>query len=261
MTSPWRSGSRCTAPTHGSCTSGRRPGVASLFAEEGVRHPLGYENLHDLDGVADAVVSMRQHGVDRVEGHRQTQRGRLRSRQCAGRPARPAASRRREGARARSSTRLRQHASSSARTPPLDDYLSKLAERGGIVEELISGRRDSQSKRAATRDADRRGRVAVHPRPGARRAERTELPRLPIPGRLQLRPGDQRRSERSSVPVSLGRVSSVASPSTSSRCATPTADGRRTRSSSISARAARHIRSSRCSSSPAVATTHEPASS
>ena len=38
---------------------GTKTGCRRLFAEEGVRHPLGYEDLHDLDEVADAVVSMR----------------------------------------------------------------------------------------------------------------------------------------------------------------------------------------------------------
>ena len=41
---------------------GTKTGCRRLFAEEGVRHPLGYENLHDLDEVADAVASMRSHG-------------------------------------------------------------------------------------------------------------------------------------------------------------------------------------------------------
>ena len=63
MTSPWRSGSPCTAPTHGCVHLGTKTGCRRLFAEEGVRHPLGHENLHDLDEVADAVVSMRQHGA------------------------------------------------------------------------------------------------------------------------------------------------------------------------------------------------------
>ncbi len=65
-------------------------------------------------------------------------------------------------------------------------------------------RGDSESQRAATRDADRRGRVAVDPRPGARRAKRTELSRLPIPGRLRLRPGDQRRSIDHRCPARSG---------------------------------------------------------
>ncbi len=205
MTSPWRSGSPCTAPTHDSCTSGRRPAAASLFAEEGVRHPLGYENLHDLDEVADAVVSMRQHGSTATKVIVKLNEGvsgqgnalvDLRGLPPAGRRAASAAE---------IIARLRQMQFERPDTP-LDAYLSKLAERGGIVEELISGRRDPQPECAAPRDADGRGRVVVDPRPGARRAERTELPRLPVPGRLQLRPGDQRRGERSSVPVSLARV-------------------------------------------------------
>ena len=184
---------------------GTKTGCRRLFAEEGVRHPLGHEDLHDLDerrrrrGL-DATAT-----VDRRRGHRQAQRGRLRSGQRAGRPARPPRGRRRERSAVEIIARLRQMQFERPDTP-LDDYLSKLAERGGIVEELISGRRDPQPQRAAAGDADGRGRAVVDPRPGARRAERTELPRLPVPGRLRLRARHQRRSERSSVPVSLARA-------------------------------------------------------
>ena len=39
---------------------GTKTGCRRLFAEEGVRHPLGQEDVHTLDDVADAVISMRR---------------------------------------------------------------------------------------------------------------------------------------------------------------------------------------------------------
>ncbi len=38
---------------------GTKTGCRRLFAEEGVRHPLGQEDLHTIDELADAVVAMR----------------------------------------------------------------------------------------------------------------------------------------------------------------------------------------------------------
>ena len=38
---------------------GTKTGCRRLFAEAGVPHPLGYENLHDVDGVVAALADMR----------------------------------------------------------------------------------------------------------------------------------------------------------------------------------------------------------
>ena len=72
---------------------------------------------------------------------------------------------------------------------------------------------------------------------------------LPLPRRLRLRARDQPggRQDRRRL---AAKGCSAASRWTSSWCATGTALGRRTRSSSTCARAVRPIRSSRCSSSP-----------
>jgi len=43
---------------------GSKSGCRRLFAEVGVAHPLGVENLHSLDQVVDAVVSMRAERPD-----------------------------------------------------------------------------------------------------------------------------------------------------------------------------------------------------
>ena len=39
---------------------GTKTGCRRLFSEEGIRHPLGREDMHTLDDVADAVTSMRR---------------------------------------------------------------------------------------------------------------------------------------------------------------------------------------------------------
>ena len=37
---------------------GTKSGCRRLFAEEGVRHPIGFENLHTFDDVVDAVLRL-----------------------------------------------------------------------------------------------------------------------------------------------------------------------------------------------------------
>jgi hypothetical protein len=116
---------------------GTKTGCRRLFAEEGVRHPLGYENLHDLDQVADAVVSMRQHGSNASEVIVKLNEGVSGQGNALvdlrGLPPAGDAQERTEVM-----ARLRQMQFERPDTP-LDLYLGKLAERGGIVEELVSG--------------------------------------------------------------------------------------------------------------------------
>ena len=59
----------------------------------------------------------------------------------------------------------------------------------------IVGHRSAQPQRAAAGGPRRQGRAALHARPAARRSQRPELPRLPVPGRLRLCAGDQRRGD------------------------------------------------------------------
>ena len=191
----WRSrwASRCTAPTRGCSTSGTKTGCRRLFAEEGVPHPIGVEDLHTLDDAArrDRCGCARS-GRSVRDGDRQAQRGRLGRGQrrwstCPACPPPGDADERAAVARAAAgdAVRVAGHAASTR-------YVAKLAERGGIVEERIVGR-DLRSPSVQLRvTAARRGRAAVDPRPAARRAERPELPRLPLPGRRRLRADDQR---------------------------------------------------------------------
>ena len=199
---------------------GTKTGCRRLFAEEGVRHPLGYEGLHDLDDVADAVVSMRQHGSTAAEVIVKLNEGvsgqgnalvDLRGLPAAGRRAVNAA---------RSSPACGR-CSSSARTPRSTSYLSKLAERGGIVEELISGVEiRSPSVQLRVTPAGEVELLSTHDQVLGGPSGQSYLG-CRFPADFDYAPGDQRRSERSSVPGSPARASSAASPSTSCRCATP----------------------------------------
>jgi hypothetical protein len=116
---------------------GTKSGCRRLFAEEGVRHPAGAENLHTLDEVRDAVVRLRaaRPAVRSVivkldegvagEGNAVVD--------LTGLPAPGAAAERDEVA-----GRLRAMSFEQPGTP-LEAYLAKLAERGGVVEERIVG--------------------------------------------------------------------------------------------------------------------------
>jgi hypothetical protein len=116
---------------------GTKTGCRRLFAEEGVRHPLGHENLHDLDEVAAAVSSMRDLGsvaanvIIKLNEGVSGQGNALVD--LRGLPP-PGA----EDEATQIMQRLRRMQFELPDTP-LDSYLSKLAERGGVVEELVSG--------------------------------------------------------------------------------------------------------------------------
>jgi hypothetical protein len=116
---------------------GTKSGCRRLFAEEGVRHPIGFEDLHTFDESLEAVLRLRaaRPTVSSVivklnegvagEGNAVVD--------LTGLPAPGAPEERDEAAH-----RLRSMSFEQDDTP-LDAYLDKLAERGGIVEERISG--------------------------------------------------------------------------------------------------------------------------
>ena len=88
----------------------------------------------------------------------------------------------------------------------LDDYLSKLAERGGIVEELISGVEiRSPSVQLRVTPTGEVELLSTHDQVLGGPSGQSYLG-CRFPADFQLRPGHQRRREPSSVPVSLGRV-------------------------------------------------------
>ena len=117
---------------------GTKSGARRVFADEGVSHPLGVENLHSLDAMAGAICSMRRQkpGIARVvaklnEGVSGAGNANV---DLAGLPA-PGDSRETAGVL----ERLRQMTFESA-DMTLDHFVDTLATFGGIVEELISGR-------------------------------------------------------------------------------------------------------------------------
>ncbi len=116
---------------------GTKTGCRRLFAEEGVRHPIGYEDLHTLDDVAAAVLRLRVQRptasaviVKPNESVSGTGNALV---DLLGLPA-PGDVDERSGVEQRlRAMRFEQ--------PDLafDDYIAKLAQRGGIVEELVVG--------------------------------------------------------------------------------------------------------------------------
>jgi hypothetical protein len=116
---------------------GSKSGCRRLFAEVGVPHPLGVENLHTLDELADALVGMRadRPAMDSAivklnEGVSGEGNAVVR---LKGLPAPGSA-----GERDEVMTRLREMELESV-TTPFEVYAAKFAENGGIVEERIVG--------------------------------------------------------------------------------------------------------------------------
>ncbi|MEU4605790.1 peptide ligase PGM1-related protein [Kribbella sp. NPDC023972] len=116
---------------------GSKSGCRRLFAEVGVPHPLGAENLRSLDDLAGALLTMRAERpamdsaiVKLNEGVSGEGNAVVR---LTGLPA-PGT----EGERDEVLKRLREMELESPSTP-FEVYLAKFAENGGIVEERIAG--------------------------------------------------------------------------------------------------------------------------
>ena len=117
---------------------GTKSGARRVFAEEGVSHPLGVEDLKSLDEIASAIAGMRKQkpSMARVvvklnegvsgAGNANVDLGAL---PMPGDPSEHAAVLERVKAMKFESAKM-----------SLDRFSSKLGEYGGIVEELISGR-------------------------------------------------------------------------------------------------------------------------
>jgi hypothetical protein len=116
---------------------GTKSGCRRLFAETGVEHPVGFEDLHTFDDLVNATVRLRaarptvtsaivklNEGVSGA-GNALVDLSAL--------PAPGDSSEREEVSQRLSSMALEQAGT------PLDAYLAKFAERGGIVEERIEG--------------------------------------------------------------------------------------------------------------------------
>ena len=116
---------------------GTKTGCRRLFTEEGVAHPLGAEDLHTLAEVRDAVVSMRQLrptiAAAIVKLNEGVSGGGNALVDLAGLPA--------PGSSTEPDQILeRLHAMRFEKADmPFDWYVDRLAERGGVIEELVSG--------------------------------------------------------------------------------------------------------------------------
>ncbi len=116
---------------------GSKTGCRRLFSEVGVPHPLGAENLHSLDDIADALVTMRAQRpgmrsaiVKLNDGVSGAGNAVVR---MAGLPAPGAPDERAAVLRGLAGMEL------ESETTPYDVYVAKFAEGGGIVEERIEG--------------------------------------------------------------------------------------------------------------------------
>ena len=234
--------------------SGTKTGCRRLFAEVGVPHPLGVEDLHTPRRArrrrsASCVRQRPEHAqviVKLNEGVSGEGNAIVDLRGLPA-PGSPTSARRCDSGCGRWSS-SRRHA---VRRVPRPSSPSAAASSRSAID----GRRAAEPERAAAGHADRRGRAAVDARPAARRAERAELPRAAASRRTSATPGDHEPTrhaigERLAREGVLGRfaLDFVV-------VARPPAAGRRTPSRSTCARAARPTRSSPCSSSPTVATT------
>jgi hypothetical protein len=117
---------------------GTKSGARRIFAEEGVSHPLGVEDVRSADAVVDAAVRLRREkpSIARLvvklnEGVSGAGNARV---DLAGLPPPGDATERRHITDRVSAMQFEADTMSYAR------YVAKLEEHGGIVEELISGR-------------------------------------------------------------------------------------------------------------------------
>ena len=111
---------------------GTKSGCRRLFAEEGVNHPLGYEDLHTIDDVVDSLLRMRAARPTVTRGLVKLNEGvsgagnALVDMQDVPPPGSP-------DERPELRKRVERMAFESPDVP-YDTYVAKLEERGGIVE-------------------------------------------------------------------------------------------------------------------------------
>jgi hypothetical protein len=116
---------------------GTKTGCRRLFAEEGVQHPLGFEDLHGVEDVLGALAALRARRPVAVEALVKLNEGVSGEGNALvdlrGLPTPGAA-----GEREALAARVREMAFELPSTT-YEAYVAKLAERGGIVEERIVG--------------------------------------------------------------------------------------------------------------------------
>jgi hypothetical protein len=116
---------------------GTKTGCRRLFAQTGVSHPQGFENVHDLEDVVDALARLRAarpSATDAIVKLNDGVSGRGNATvQLRGLPA-PGSSEEAAALRERTQAMAFEH-----HEMRLEHYLDRLREDGGIVEERVSG--------------------------------------------------------------------------------------------------------------------------
>jgi hypothetical protein len=116
---------------------GTKTGCRRLFAEEGVRHPVGFEDLHSVGDLVSAVVELRHQRQSASQAIVKLNEGVSGEGNAMvdlrGLPA--------PGSDGESAAVAARVAAMDFELPgtPFDAYVLKLAQRGGIVEEVIAG--------------------------------------------------------------------------------------------------------------------------
>jgi hypothetical protein len=116
---------------------GTKTGCRQLFADEGVRHPAGFEDLHTLDDVVSALAELRAMRPTAVQALVKLNEGvsgegnALVDLESLPRPG--------DSDERRQLHERVERMSFEKPDMPFDGYVAKLAERGGIVEERIVG--------------------------------------------------------------------------------------------------------------------------
>ena len=116
---------------------GTKTGCRQLFAQTGVSHPQGFENVHDLEDVVDALARLRAarpSATDAIVKLNDGVSGRGNATvELRGLPA-PGSSEETAALRERAQAMAFEH-----HEMRLEHYLGRLGEDGGIVEERVSG--------------------------------------------------------------------------------------------------------------------------
>jgi hypothetical protein len=116
---------------------GTKSGCRRIFAEEGVRHPIGFEDLHSLDEVVDALARLRSArpgvGEALVKLNEGVSGGGNALVELRGLPPPGSAG---ELSELRERVRAMRFEDPDM---PFDGYVAKLGERGSIIEERITG--------------------------------------------------------------------------------------------------------------------------
>ena len=171
---------------------GSKTGCRRMFEELGVPCPVGAEDLHTVDEIVAGVQSMRVRRPSLTEAIVKLNEGvsgsgnalvDLHGLPAPGSPDEAAAIKERLLGMQLESEKL-----------TLEVYLAAFEQHGGIVEERITGVVLTSPERPDARTARRHRRTAVHPRPAARRQERSGISRLRVPG------GSRRTPRRSPSP-------------------------------------------------------------